>query len=192
MWERELQVAVDAARRAGEIVREVYERPFEVVEKSHDNPLTEADLRANESIHAAITAAFPGDGWLSEETRDSHERLSRRRVWIVDPLDGTKEFVKRNGEFTVNIALIDRHEAVLGVVHAPVLAVSYLAARGVGAFVVRDGEPHAMHTRATPPRPARRARRSSGTPSRRAASKSARDRSSTTCRSAWTMNSANR
>ena len=61
MWERELQLAIDTARRAGALVREVYEQPFEVIEKSHDNPLTEADLRANECIHAAVAAAFPDD-----------------------------------------------------------------------------------------------------------------------------------
>jgi myo-inositol-1(or 4)-monophosphatase len=135
MWERELDVAVAAARRAGEVVREVYERPFAVQQKSHDNPVTEADLRANESIHAAITAAFPDDGWLSEETRDSHERLGRRRVWIVDPLDGTKEFTQHIPEFCICIALVADREPVLGVSYNPVTDELFAAARGRGLTV---------------------------------------------------------
>jgi len=132
MWERELDVAVEAARRAGEIVRDVYDRPFEVQEKSHDNPVTEADLRANESIHAAILGAFPDDGWLSEETRDSHERLARRRVWIIDPLDGTKEFTQHIPEFCVCIALVDDGAPVVGVSYNPVTDELFAAARGLG------------------------------------------------------------
>jgi len=132
MWERELQVAIDTARRAGEIVREVYERPFEVIEKSHDNPLTEADLRANECIQGAIAEAFPDDGWLSEETRDSHERLSRRRVWIVDPLDGTKEFTQHIPEFCICIALVDDGVPVVGVSYNPVTDELFAGADGHG------------------------------------------------------------
>lgn len=135
MWERELEVAVDAARRAGQVVREVYERPFEVQHKSHDNPVTEADLRANECIQAAIVAAFPADGWLSEETRDSHERLGRRRVWIVDPLDGTKEFTQHIPEFCICIALVDDGEPVVGVSYNPVTDEMFAAARGHGLHV---------------------------------------------------------
>lgn len=139
MWERELDVAVEAARRAGEIVRGVYERPFEVREKSHDNPVTEADLRANECIHGAIQVAFPNDGWLSEETRDSHERLARRRVWIIDPLDGTKEFTQHIPEFCICIALVDDGEPVVGVSYNPVTDELFAAARGLGLRV--NGRP---------------------------------------------------
>lgn len=132
MWEQELAVAIAAAREAGAIVREVYERPFAVHEKSHDNPLTEADLRANVSIQAAIAGAYPGDGWLSEETRDSADRLTRRRVWIVDPLDGTKEFTQHIAEFCVSIALVDDGEPVVGVCYNPVTEEFFDAARGHG------------------------------------------------------------
>ncbi len=132
MWERELEVAVNAARCAGEIVREVYQRPFTVMQKSHDNPLTEADLRANACILALIAAAYPDDGWLSEETRDSSARLSRRRVWIVDPLDGTKEFTQHIAEFCVSIALVDDGEPVVGVCYNPVTEEFFDAARGHG------------------------------------------------------------
>jgi myo-inositol-1(or 4)-monophosphatase len=135
MWERELEVAVDAARRAGEIVREVYGRAFEVQEKSHDNPVTEADLRANECIHGCVTTAFPDYGWLSEETADSRERLSRRRVWIVDPLDGTKEFTQHIPEFCICIALVDDGEPVVGVSYNPVTDELFAAGRGLGVSV---------------------------------------------------------
>jgi myo-inositol-1(or 4)-monophosphatase len=135
MWEHELEVAIEAARRAGQIVREVYARPFEVQQKSHDNPVTEADLRANECIHGCLMAAFPDDGWLSEETRDSHERLARRRVWIIDPLDGTKEFTQHIAEFCICIALVHDGEPVVGVSYNPVTDELFAAARGLGLRV---------------------------------------------------------
>ncbi len=135
MWARELQVAVDAAQEAGRVVREVYEQPFEVREKSHDNPVTEADLRANACIQARIEAAFPTDGWLSEETADSSARLSRRRVWIIDPLDGTKEFTQHVPEFCVCIALVDDGEPVVGVCYNPITDEMFAAARGHGLTV---------------------------------------------------------
>lgn len=150
-----LDPVLSIAIEAGRAILEVYESDFAVSHKDDSSPLTQADLRAHHAIVDALAKLTPDIPCLSEEAADIGYAERRRwtRYWLIDPLDGTKEFVKRNGEFTVNIALIDRHEAVLGVVHAPVLAVSYLAARGVGAFVVRDGERHAMHTRATPPRP---------------------------------------
>lgn len=134
MWERELAVAVDAARRAGAIVREVYEQPFTVQQKSteRDDPVTVADLRANDCIHAAIRAAFPDDGWLSEETKDSRDRLARRRVWIVDPLDGTKEFTLHIPEFCVCIALVEDGVPVVGVSYNPATDELFDAAQGLG------------------------------------------------------------
>jgi myo-inositol-1(or 4)-monophosphatase len=135
MWTRELEVACDAARQAGRIVCEVYERPFEVQQKSHDNPVTEADLRANDCIHDCIRAAFPDDGWLSEETADSRDRLDRRRAWIVDPLDGTKEFTQHIPEFCICIALVDAGEPVVGVSYNPVTDELFAAARGGGLTV---------------------------------------------------------
>src|SRR5262249_5231367 len=87
MLTRERDVAVAAAREAGEIVRHWYAKPITVTEKGPDHPLTQADLAANTCIRGHIAKAFPEDGWLSEETADSSERLARRRVWVVDPLD---------------------------------------------------------------------------------------------------------
>ncbi len=143
------------AIEAGRAILEVYESDFAATEKDDHSPLTQADLRAHHVIVNALATLTPDIPCLSEESAavPFAERSAWTRYWLIDPLDGTKEFVKRNGEFTVNIALIEEHEAVLGVVHAPVLKVSYLAARGVGAFVIRDGERKPMHTRKTPERP---------------------------------------
>jgi myo-inositol-1(or 4)-monophosphatase len=134
-WDAELEVAIAAARSAGAIVRDVYGRPFEVVEKSRDNPLTEADVRANDAIQRAIASAFPDDGWLSEETRDSGQRLGKRRVWIVDPLDGTKEFTQHIPEFCVCVALVDDGLPVVGVSYNPITDELFAAARGRGVRV---------------------------------------------------------
>ncbi|GAC1619503.1 MAG: 3'(2'),5'-bisphosphate nucleotidase CysQ [Nevskia sp.] len=151
LLEAVLSIAIDAGRA----ILEVYESDFAVTHKDDQSPLTQADLRAHHCIVDALTALTPEIPCLSEESAAIPFEVRRgwTRYWLIDPLDGTKEFVKRNGEFTVNIALIEHHEPVLGVVHAPVLKVSYLAARGVGAFVVRDGERRAMQTRKTPPKP---------------------------------------
>jgi myo-inositol-1(or 4)-monophosphatase len=135
MWTKELEVAVAAAREAGQVVREVYEQPFEVREKSHDNPVTEADLRANAVIQRHIQRAFPTDGWLSEETGDSSARLACRRTWIIDPLDGTKEFTQHIPEFCICIALVDDGDPVVGVEYNPITDELFAAARGHGITV---------------------------------------------------------
>lgn len=140
---------------AGREILEVYESDFAVDTKDDASPLTQADLRAHRAIVAGLGRLTPEIPVLSEEAADIgyDTRCAWSRYWLVDPLDGTKEFVKRNGDFTVNIALIDGHEAVLGVVHVPVTGVSYIAARGVGAEVIRDGRRQPLRTRATPARP---------------------------------------
>ena len=132
---RELEVAVGAAREAGAIIRSLYGKGGKVVEKGdrEDSPLTEADTRANQAIQAAIREAFPADGWLSEESRDSKERLGNRRVWIVDPLDGTKEFTKQIPELAVCIALVEDGVPVVGVTFNPITGELYAATRDGGA-----------------------------------------------------------
>jgi len=129
------------ARLAGARILEVYETEFAVQSKDDDSPLTAADLAAHQCIKDGLAELTPVLPLLSEESRTLPwaERSSWRSYWLVDPLDGTKEFVKRNGEFTVNIALVHDHEAVLGVVHVPVSGVTYSAARGVGAFRQQEG-----------------------------------------------------
>ena len=125
---------------AGAAIMSVYSREFTVEEKEDKSPLTEADKAAHDVIMAGLTALPEGIPVLSEEDAEGFGGTDANgRYWLVDPLDGTKEFIKRNGEFTVNIALIENGRPVLGVVVAPALEVSYLAAEGVGAFKVEWG-----------------------------------------------------
>lgn len=130
------------ARVAGTAIMRVYARDFEV-ERKHDNsPLTAADLAAHRAIVDGLNVLTPQLPVLSEESAvkaDWNERRQRVRYWLVDPLDGTREFVKRNGEFTVNIALIEDHRPTLGVVYAPALEEMYWAWRGGHAFF-KSGE----------------------------------------------------
>ena len=121
------------AREAGAAIMQVYEgqKPLEATQKSDDSPVTAADIAAHTIILQGLQTLTPDIPVLSEEDPQSWEtRQSWGRYWLVDPLDGTKEFLKRNGEFTVNIALIENGKAVLGVVYAPVLNVMYSAAEG--------------------------------------------------------------
>ncbi len=126
---------LDCARRAGQAIMTVYASEFSVAHKDDDSPLTRADLASHHVIVDTLQALTPGLPVLSEESAliDWDTRQQWQRYWLVDPLDGTKEFVKRNGEFTVNIALIDQHRPVLGVVLAPVLNTYWFAVSGVGA-----------------------------------------------------------
>jgi 3'(2'), 5'-bisphosphate nucleotidase len=125
------------AREAGAAIMGIYARDFTVREKGDKSPLTEADTAAHEVITRRLERLQPLLPILSEEAvGDFSGADNAGRYWLVDPLDGTKEFIKRNGEFTVNIALIENGRSVLGVVYAPVLDVLYLAGEGVGAFKV--------------------------------------------------------
>jgi 3'(2'), 5'-bisphosphate nucleotidase len=133
---------VRLAQRAGDEILSVYGEQFEVTHKSDQSPLTLADLRSHEIIVQGLHALTPDVPVLSEEASDIpyEERRQWTRYWLVDPLDGTKEFVSRNGEFTVNIALIENHVPTLGVVHVPVTSTTYTGAAGVGAFRKIDAE----------------------------------------------------
>jgi len=132
MSTREMTVAQEAARAAGKVILRWYEGEYTVRDKSSDSPVTEADTEANQCIHEHITAAFPDDGWLSEETSDSPSRLDKKRVWVIDPLDGTKEFIKHIPEFCVCIGLVENGEPILGVTYNPVRDEMFAAARGAG------------------------------------------------------------
>lgn len=141
---------VALAEQAGAAIMEVYNGDFDVALKGDASPLTAADLAAHNVIKAGLSglSQLPQ---LSEEGAhiDWEERRRWKRYWLIDPLDGTREFVARNGEFTVNIALIEDGCPVLGVVHAPVLRRTYFAARGGGAFR-RDGDGAALPIRVAP------------------------------------------
>src|SRR5919206_538382 len=134
----ELDVAVKLARAAGAAALAYYGGPLRIVHKSeNDDPVTQADHAANDVIVHGLTAKFPADGLLSEESVDTVRRLGRERVWIVDPLDGTRGFISGNGDFAVQIGLAVAGAALLGVVYLPVTDVLYYAARGHGAWVAR-------------------------------------------------------
>jgi len=128
--------AIEAARAAGTIIRSFYTTPYTVDYKDRhkDSPVTIADRDANQKIHEILQAAFPQYGWLSEETVDSPDRLSRRRVWLVDPLDGTKEFIDKIPEFGVSIALIENGRPVVAVVYNPIHDQLFWAVRDQGAW----------------------------------------------------------
>lgn len=133
-FEREKQVAMDLARAAGRAILEVYGTDFGVVEKANDaGPVTLADQRASELIVAGLKAAFPGHGVISEEVESVRDQASHERCWFVDPLDGTKEFIARNGEFAVHIGLAVGGEARLGVVYVPVENKLYVGVVGEGS-----------------------------------------------------------
>lgn len=133
-----LKTAISASLKAGKEILKIYNTDFEVEFKTDESPLTLADKNANEIIMSFLSKTeIPV---LSEEGREIfyEERKHWSKLWIVDPLDGTKEFVKRNDEFTVNIALIKHQIPIMGVVYAPVLDVLYFGTEGVGAFKVNN------------------------------------------------------
>jgi myo-inositol-1(or 4)-monophosphatase len=133
--ERELDTAREAARAAGQVLLRYYGGGLDVQEKSADNPVTAADLESNELLKSTILGAFADDAWLSEETADSEERLDRKRVWIVDPLDGTKEFISEIPEFCVCIALVEDGLPRVAVEYNPVRDELFFATKGGGAFL---------------------------------------------------------
>jgi 3'(2'), 5'-bisphosphate nucleotidase len=137
-FERELRVGVELARRAGAAALQFYGKPLRVEHKDEFNePVTQADRAANELIVRALREEFPADGILAEESIDTDARLSRERVWMVDPVDGTKGFIAGTGDFAVQIGLAVEGRSVLGVLYAPATDVLYWAARGHGAWVLR-------------------------------------------------------
>ena len=138
---------VTLARQAGDAILEVYATDFDVQAKDDDSPLTQADMASHLIIEAGLRALTPDIPIISEESGlpSFEERSQWTRYWLIDPLDGTKEFVKRNGEFTVNIALIDNHRAVLGIVHVPVMKKTYTGCKGAGSTVCTDeGQPETI------------------------------------------------
>lgn len=131
---------LDIAREAGQAILEVYREDFLVEHKDDESPLTAADLASHKVIVKRLGEIDASVPVLSEEGADIPFETRRQwaRYWLIDPLDGTREFVKRNGEFTVNIALIENGRAILGVVHIPVSGVSYVGRVGAGAWKI-DG-----------------------------------------------------
>ncbi len=129
---QDLVLAVEAAEKAGKAILEIYKTDFEVSEKEPGQLLTRADTDADDIIHEVLKKS--GYPILSEETEDDLHRLDAEYVWIVDPIDGTADFVNRTGEFSIMIALVRKHDPVLGVVYQPSEATWYVGARGKGAY----------------------------------------------------------
>ena len=144
---------VALARAAGREILCLYDGDVAVWRKADDSPLTAADLAAHRHLMTGLDRLTPGLPRLSEEASDIPyaERRKWTRFWLLDPLDGTREFVQRNGEFTINIALIDDGRPVLGVVHAPALDTTYFAAAGAGAWK-QTGSADAIALRTLPTR----------------------------------------
>lgn len=141
------------AIRAGRSILEVYEKAFDVEYKEDNSPLTEADRVSHQVILQGLHQLYPDIPVLSEEGKSIsfNDRKAWKCFWLVDPLDGTKEFIKRNGEFTVNIALIEMHKPILGVIYMPVQDVLYYAMERQGAWKRSgNGRPVQLHVRDIP------------------------------------------
>jgi 3'(2'), 5'-bisphosphate nucleotidase len=145
----ELQFACKVAREAATIVNTFYVGSSEVRYKSDREPVTEADRSANQHIVTRVKAAYPNDGMLSEESKDDLSRLDKDRVWIIDPLDGTREFIARNGEFSIMIGLAIKGKATLGVVMQPESGLLYAGTVGKGAWLYEAEEKVQLHVSET-------------------------------------------
>ena len=130
----DLKLAINASVKAGNIIMEYYRADYEIKEKGYHNPVTTADNQADAFLKSELTNARPDYGWLSEETVDSEDRLGKDRVWIVDPLDGTKEFIEGVPQFVVSVALVESGLPIIGVLHNPVTKETFHASKGNGTY----------------------------------------------------------
>jgi len=133
LYSKEMAAAERAAREAGSIIMGMFKGKFDVEEKSKNNPVTTADLEANRKIREIIHEEFPEDGWLSEEDKDSAHRLGLSRIWVVDPIDGTKEFIEGVPQFAVSIGFVVDGRPKVAVVYNPAEERFYKAEAGQGA-----------------------------------------------------------
>lgn len=142
-----LNDTIDISRAAGAAIMQFYRASFDVHDKKPDNPVTDADLAADALLKERLTALLPEAGWLSEETVDDHRRLGKKLAWVVDPLDGTKEFVLGIPEFSVSVGLVEDGVPILAVVFNPATNELFAAAKGGGMTV--NGVQTAVSPRAT-------------------------------------------
>ena len=140
MLDRDLREAVQIARQAGGILMDIYATNFSVAYKTKSDPVTEADTRANTYIVEALRKAFPADGIVAEEAEDKSDALKGGRCWYVDPLDGTKEFIAKNGEFAVMLGLAVDGVSTLGVIYQPEHDKLYAGIVGGGAYLDERGD----------------------------------------------------
>ena len=138
----DIDYLLSLTRQAGEAIMEVYKRDFAIEYKDDHSPLTEADKLSNKVIIDGLLKKYPSSNIISEENKQIpyETRKNWRSFWLIDPIDGTKEFIKRNGEFTVNIALVENDTPTLGFVYAPALDVLYYGIKGIGAFKIFSGQ----------------------------------------------------
>ena len=134
----ELDIAIKAAREAGNVILEIYQGDFKTSKKNDGSPITDADLKSNEIIKEVLSQTE--HAILSEEDKDNQRRLSKDIIWIIDPLDGTSDFIDKTGEFTVMIALIKNKKPVLGVIGWPTEKTFFVAQKGSGAFRYSNDE----------------------------------------------------
>ena len=135
----ELNIAKEAAIEAGSVILNYYNADYEIQDKGYHNPVTTADHEADTRLKEILLNARPDYGWLSEETVDSRERLEKERVWVVDPLDGTKEFIEGVPHFVVSIALVKSGQPTIGILYNPVTCETFTAAEDEGAYL--NGNP---------------------------------------------------
>lgn len=140
MLSNELKNATGIVKEAGRILLEYYHQDYEIEFKKGDGPVTEADIASNDFITGRLRELYPDDGILSEESKDDFKRLEKNRVWSVDPMDGTREFVDKVGQFVSMIGLVENGKPVLGVVYQPTTDTLFSGVKGQGAFVLRNGE----------------------------------------------------
>ncbi|MGC4097599.1 MAG: 3'(2'),5'-bisphosphate nucleotidase CysQ [Nitrospira sp.] len=131
-WNDERDVLIDAIRMAGAEALRVAVEGFQTIQKPDQSPVTSADLAVNTVLHARLTSAFPQDGWLSEESPDDLNRLQKKRVWVVDPIDGTKAFIKGEPEFCISVALIEQGQPMVAAIFNPSTDELFTAVHGEG------------------------------------------------------------
>ncbi len=143
---RELYAMLYASKAAEEKIMEIYRAGFEVEIKEDDSPVTLADKTADRIIREILQRDFPDYGFLTEESTDDRSRLKKESIFVVDPVDGTKDFVKKNGQFTTNIAWVFKNEVIAGVVNLPSTGETYFALKNGGAYYVSpDGKTERIH-----------------------------------------------
>lgn len=145
MYEKQLAAAISAGELAKRKILEIYKTDFTVEKKSDNSPVTIADKESDKIIREYLERAYPDYEFLSEEVKDDKRRLDADYVWIVDPLDGTCNFVKHNDQFTINIALVKKHKVVVSVIIVPVTNEIYYASKHAGAFYSKNGSVREIH-----------------------------------------------
>lgn len=137
-YQEEYDILIKSAKKASKELLSLIKEGFEKSYKKNDDPVTTGDLLVNTILQEELTDKFPDIGWLSEETRDNTERLDKEKVWIVDPIDGTKEFVEQIPEFSISIALVENGISQIGLILNPLQNELYTAVRGQGAFLNKN------------------------------------------------------